>query len=45
MEMNRISDKTVILFSKAKINQDVNEDDFNNFIKNYIKQTFLKKLI
>jgi len=31
---NRISDKTVILFSKAKINQIINEDDINDFIKN-----------
>ena len=38
----RISDKTVILFSKAKINQEVNEDDFNNFIKDFSKRFFKK---
>ena len=41
---NRISDKTVILFSKAKINQDVNEDDFNNFIKNLYETDFFKEV-
>ena len=40
----RISDKTVILFSKAKINQEVNEDDFNNFIKNLYETDFFKKV-
>ena len=41
---SRITDNTVILFSKAKINQDVNEDDFNNFIKNLYETDFLKRL-
>jgi len=40
----RISDKTVILFSKAKINQEVNEDDFNNFIKDLYETDFFKKV-
>ena len=40
----RISDKTVILFSKAKIDQEVNEDDFNNFIKNLYETDFFKKV-
>ena len=41
---SRITDNTVILFSKAKINQDVNEDDFNNFIKNLYETDFFKKV-
>ncbi len=41
---SRISDKTVILFSKAKINQDVNEDDLNNFIKNLYETDFFKEV-
>ena len=41
---SRISDKTVILFSKAKINQIINEDDLNNFIKNLYQTDFFKEV-
>ena len=41
---SRISDKTVILFSKAKINQSINEDDLNGFIKNLYETDFFKEV-
>ena len=41
---SRVSDKTVILFSKAKINQEVDEDDFNKFIKNLYETDFFKEV-
>ena len=41
---SRISDKTVILFSKAKINQIIDEDDLNIFIKNLYQTDFFKEV-
>ena len=41
---SRVSDKTVILFSKAKINQIINEDDINDFIKNLYQTDFFKEV-
>ena len=41
---SRISDQTIILFSKAKINQEFNENDFNNIIKNLYETDFFKEV-
>ena len=38
----RISDETIILFSKAKINADANENDLNFFLKNLYESNFFK---
>ena len=38
----RISTQTIILFSKAKINQNVEEVDINFFLKNLYETNFLK---
>ena len=40
----RISTKTIILFSKAKINQNVNEEDINFFLKNLYETNFFKNI-
>ena len=36
----RISEKSIILFSKAKLNEDVNQDDLNFFLKNLYETNF-----
>ena len=38
----RISDETIILFSKAKINADADENDLNFFLKNLYESNFFK---
>ena len=43
---NRIPDETIIMFSKVKINDDVNQNDLNNILKdiyetNYFENVFL----
>ncbi|MDC3174278.1 hypothetical protein OA868_00695 [Candidatus Pelagibacter sp.] len=38
----RISEKTIILFSKAKINTDVDEEDLNSYLKNLYNTNFFK---
>ena len=38
----RISDETIILFSKAKLNADANENDLNFFLKNLYETNFFK---
>ena len=40
----RISSKTIILFSKAKINQNVNEEDINFFLKSLYETNFFKNI-
>ena len=40
----RISSKTIILFSKAKINQNVDEEDINFFLKNLYETNFFKNV-
>jgi len=40
----RISVPTIILFSKAKINENVNEDDINLFLKNLYETNFFKNV-
>ena len=40
----RISTKTIILFSKAKINQNVNEEDINFFLKSLYETNFFKNI-
>ena len=40
----RISEKSIILFSKAKLNEDVNQDDLNFFLKNLYETNFFKDI-
>ncbi len=40
----RISKQTIILFSKAKINDDINNDDINLFLKNLYQTDFFKEI-
>ena len=37
----RISDTTIILFSKVKINDDINKDDLNEIIKEQYSTNFI----
>ena len=38
----RISDATVVLFSKLKINQDISDEDLNNVIKELYSTNYFK---
>ena len=38
----RVADETIILFSKKKINQDVNEDDLNEVLKMLVLNLMIK---
>ena len=40
----RISSNTIILFSKAKINDDINEEDLNFYLKNLYETNFFKDI-
>ena len=40
----RISDSTIILFSKVKINDDINKDDLNEIIKELYSTNFFKNV-
>ena len=40
----RISDTTIILFSKVKINDDINKDDLNEIIKELYSTNFFKNV-
>ena len=40
----RISKQTIILFSKAKLNDDVNDEDLNFYLKNLYETNFFKDL-
>ena len=40
----RISAPTIILFSKAKINESVDEEDINFFLKNLYETNFFKNV-
>ena len=40
----RIADETIVLFSKKKINQDVNDDDLNEVLKNLYQTDFFKNV-
>ena len=40
----RISKQTIILFSKAKIDEDVNEQDLNYYLKNLYDTNFFKDI-
>ena len=40
----RIADETIVLFSKKKINQDVNEDDLNEVLNNLYQTDFFKNV-
>jgi outer membrane protein insertion porin family len=40
----RIANETIVLFSKKKINQDINEDDLNEVLKNLYHTDFFKNV-
>ena len=41
----RVSDQTIILFSKAKINKKISEEDLNLYLKNLYETNFFKDVI
>jgi len=41
---DRIANETIVLFSKKKINQDINEDDLNEVLKNLYHTDFFKNV-